>query len=408
MQLLKTVEGETVTVLKTGEHNSDAGPDFKNSKIKIGNTIWAGQVEIHVKSSEWNQHNHQHDAAYENVILHVVFENDAEVKTKKGIVLPALEVKGLFDKKLFQRFESLQLSKQAIPCSNLISSVKEFTISNWLQRVLIERLEEKTKFVAELLEKNKGDWELTFYHLLARAFGTKLNADAFQLTAEALPLQVLAKNKKSKLILESLFLGCAGWLNDSFKDDYMNELQKEFLYQQKKYHLVPIEKHYWKLLRIRPASFPTLRLVQLAGLVFQSSHLFSKILEANSIAQLRKLFIAQPNDYWQSHYLPDKKVSEHETALINNFIDLLLINTIVPIVFHYGKLKGEESVQLKAMSWLENISAENNFITRDWKAAGIKCKSAFDSQALIQLRKNYCDKKLCLQCSIGHSILKQF
>ncbi|TSA51217.1 MAG: DUF2851 family protein [Sphingobacteriales bacterium] len=406
-QQLQTTEGEIISVLKTGEHNSDAGPDFLNAKIKIGNTIWAGNIEIHVQSNEWNKHKHQYDAAYENVILHVVFENNGEVKTKKGTVLPAMEVKGLFDKNLFQRYESFQLSSQPIPCSNLISSVKAVTITSWLQRVLVERLEKKTKFASALLDKNKGDWELTFYHLLARAFGTRLNADAFQLTAEILPLQVLAKNKKNNLILESLFLGCAGWLNNSFEDEYMKQLQKEFSYQQKKHQITSIEKQHWKLLRIRPASFPTLRLVQLAGLVFQSSHLFSKILETTKISDLKKLFKADCNDYWDTHYLPDKKVTQHETYLSQNFIDLLLINTVIPIVFLYGKQKGDELIQSKALNWLEEIPPETNFITKDWKHAGIKTKSAFDSQALIQLRKFYCDEKLCLKCAIGHSILKQ-
>lgn len=406
-QQMKTTEGETISILKPGEYNTDAGPDFINAKIKIGNTTWAGNIEIHVRANEWNQHKHQHDAAYENVILHVVHENNAEVKTKNGTVLPVMEVKGLFDKKLFQRYESLQLSKQIIPCSNLILSVKDVTINTWLQRVLIERLEEKTKTASEFLDKNKGDWEQTFYHLLARAFGTRLNVDAFLLTAKALPLQVLAKNKKNKLILESLFLGCAGWLNDSFEDEYMKQLKSEFLYQQKKYTLTPVEKHYWKLLRIRPASFPTVRLVQLAGLVHQSSHLFSQILETTKISDLKKLFYADCNTYWETHYLPDKKVKKHSTSLSKSFIDLLLINTVIPIVFLYGKQKGDESIQLKALNWLDEIPSENNFIINDWNKIGIKSKSAFDSQALIQLRKFYCDRKACLNCAIGHSILKQ-
>ncbi len=407
MQQLRTTNGEIVTVLKPGEHNSDSGPDFLNAKIRIGNTTWAGNIEIHVQSNEWNQHKHQHDAAYENVILHVVYENNAEVKTKKGSILPAMEVKGLFDKKLFQRYESLQLSPQPIPCSNLISSVMDITINTWLQRVLIERLEEKTKFASALLDKNKGDWELTFYHLLARAFGTRLNAGTFHLTAESLPLQVIAKNKKNKLILESLFLGCAGWLNNSFEDDYMQQLKSEFSFQQNKYHLIPVEKYHWKLLRIRPASFPSLRLVQLAGLVHQSTHLFSKILETNKVSDLAKLFQSDCNEYWSTHYLPDKKVASHETSLSISFINLLLINTVIPIVFLYGKEKGDENIQSKAMNWLEEIPSENNFIIKNWKEARIKSKSAFDSQALLQLRKFYCDKKLCLNCAIGHSILKQ-
>lgn len=198
MQQLKTTDGETVTVINTGEHNTDAGPDFKNAKIKIGKTTWAGQVEIHVKASEWNQHNHQHDSAYNNVILHVVYESNTKIINKKGTNVACIEVKELFDKNLFQRYQVLQSAPQSIPCSKLISSVKEIIINTWLQRVLIERLKEKTKFASKLLLQNKGDWEQTFYQLLARAFGTKLNTDAFELTSKALPLQILAKNKKTK------------------------------------------------------------------------------------------------------------------------------------------------------------------------------------------------------------------
>ncbi len=407
MQQLKTTDGETVTVINTGEHNTDAGPDFKNAKIKIGKTTWAGQVEIHVKASEWNQHNHQHDAAYNNVILHVVYESNTNIKNKKGTNVACIEVKELFDKNLFQRYQALQSAAQTIPCSKLISSVKEIIINTWLQRVLIERLEEKTKFASNLLLQNKGDWEQTFYQLLARAFGTKLNADAFELTAKALPLQILAKNKKNKIILESLFLGCAGLLNDSFNDEYLQELKKEFSYQQNKYRLLPIEKHNWKFLRIRPASFPTLRLAQLAGLVHQSSHLFSKILASDEVNELKKLFKSETSDYWKTHYVPDKKVKQHNTSLSNSFIDLLLINTVIPIVFLYGKEKGDITIENKALNWLESIAPEKNFIITDWNNVGIKCKTAFDSQALIQLRKFYCDKKLCLNCAIGHSILKQ-
>ncbi len=403
----RTTEGEIVSVIKTGDHNRDAGPDFLNAKIKIGNTTWAGNVEIHIHSNEWNQHKHQNDVAYENVILHVVYENNTEVKTKKGVILSALEVKGLFDHNLFERYEKLQASTQTIPCSNLIYSVKEVTISTWLQRLLIERLEGKVKFTSTLLQKNKGDWDLTFYQLLARAFGTRLNADAFQQTAETLPMQVLAKNKKNKLIIESLLMGCAGWLNDSFKDEYMQKLQKEFLYQQEKYKLQAIEKKYWKLLRIRPASFPTLRLAQFAALIYQSSHIFSKILNTDTISELRKLFKSNCNDYWAHHYLPEKKTEIHSTNLSQNFIDLLIINTVIPIVFLYGKEKGDELIQSKAINWLEAIPSENNYIISNWKKIGFNVKSAFDSQALIQLQKFYCNKKLCINCAIGHSILKQ-
>lgn len=406
MLQLKTTHGESISVLKSGEHNTDAGPDFLNAKIKIGETTWAGNIEIHVQSSEWNQHKHQHDAAYENVILHIVYKNNAEAKTRNGVILPALEVNGLFDRNLLTRYEKLQSSNQPIPCFQLISRVKAVTIQAWLQRLMIERLEEKTNFAQAVLNKNKGDWEITFYHLLARAFGTRLNAEAFQATAESLPIHILAKNKKSLFILESLLLGCAGWLNDSFHDEYMLQLKKEFLYQQNKYQLTAINKQHWKLLRIRPASFPTLRLVQFAGVINQSTHLFSQILNAKSVSEIRNLFGSGCHEYWNTHFLPDKKVVKHNSALSKSFIDLLLINIVIPIVFLYGKTKGDEAVTAKALNWLDEIPSENNFIIKNWNQAGINSKSAFDSQALIQLRKKYCDNKLCLNCSIGHSILK--
>ena len=403
---LKTISGEEISILKTGEHNLDAGPDFLNARIKIGNTTWAGSVEIHIKSSDWRKHKHSNDPAYDNVILHVVYENDDEILSKIEKPIHTVELKGKFDQKLFHNYERLQNSSSEIPCSTSISGVREFTIKSWLSRMLIDRLEEKSSRIETSFTKNKGDWEVTFYHQLARAFGTRLNGDAFQQTAETLPLQVLAKNKNNLLILESLLFGCAGWLDGNVKDEYMLKLRKEFLFQQKKFSLSAIQKQQWKLLRLRPANFPTQRLAQFAALVHQSSHLFSKILNTESVSSLRKYFKVKSSPYWETHLLPGKNSAEHSTLLTDDFIDLLLINTVIPVVFYYGKIKDDDALKNKALNWLDSIPSENNFIIREWKEAGVKSKSAYDSQALLHLRKNLCSKKLCLHCGIGHSILK--
>lgn len=402
---LQTVSGEKIQILKAGEHNHDAGPDFLNARIKIGKTEWAGTVEIHVKSSEWNLHRHQHDRAYNNVILHVVYENDRGVFHDDGTPVIHLEVKDRFDPGLFDSYQSLMSSASWIPCEKHLPNVSTITVHQWLHRLMIERLEEKTQAIVESLNENQNNWEETFYQFIAAAFGAKVNAEPFRMLARSLPVKILAKHKNSLLQLEALLFGSAGFLDEKFVDDYPSQLKKEFDFLRKKYALQPMKKHLWKFLRLRPANFPTIRLAQFARLVFNSNHLLSKILESPDVKTLFSYFNCEPSDYWLTHYRFDKLSPEKKKPLGEDAIALLVINMVSPFLFVYGKMKDEEAFINQSLHLLEQLPPEQNQVITHWKRSGVSTKSAFDSQALLQLKNQYCSNFLCLDCAIGHKIL---
>ncbi|HYV92070.1 MAG TPA: DUF2851 family protein [Chitinophagales bacterium] len=402
---LQASSGEKIQILKVGEHNHNAGPDFLNARIRIGKTEWAGTVEIHVKSAEWNQHRHDQDKAYNNVILHVVYENDEEVFHDDGTPVLSLEVKDLFDSKLFDSYQLLMNSASWIPCEKNLQSVSSITIRQWLHRLMIERLEEKTQPIIESLAENQNNWEDTFYQFIASAFGAKVNAEPFQMLARSLPVKVLAKHKSSLFQLETLLFGTAGFLDEKFADDYPNQLKKEFDFLRKKYALQPMKKHVWKFLRLRPANFPTLRIAQFAQLVFNATHLLSKILETQDVKKLFSYFDCEPSEYWLTHYRFDKLSPLKKKTLGENAIELLMINTVVPFLFVYGKMRDEDSYINQSLHLLEQLPAEENQIITRWKGSGVAVKSAFDSQALLQLKNKYCTNFRCLDCAIGHKIL---
>lgn len=402
---LQTASGEKVQILKAGEHNHDAGPDFLNARIKIGITEWAGSVEIHVKSSEWNIHHHQDDPAYNNVILHVVYQDDAEVFRADGTMVVDLEVKDHFDPGLFDSYQLLMSSASWIPCEKQLPNVSAITVHQWLHRLMIERLEEKTQPIIESLKQNQNNWEETFYQFIAAAFGAKVNAEPFRMLAGSLPLKILAKHKNNLLQLEALLFGTAGFLGEKFADDYPNQLKKEFDFLRKKYALQPLKKHLWKFLRLRPANFPTIRIAQLAQLVFNSTHLLSKILETQDMKTLFSYFNCEPSEYWLTHYRFDKPSAEKKKSLGEDTIALLVINMIAPFLFVYGKMKDEEAFINQSLQLLEQLPSEQNQIIMHWKRSGVMTKSAFDSQALLQLKNQYCTNFLCLDCAIGHKIL---
>jgi len=402
---LKTSGGEDVQIIVAGEHNSDAGPDFLNARVKIAGTLWAGNVEIHLKSSDWILHHHQSDKAYDNIILHVVYENDSGISRMDGSPIPCLEIKGLFDAGLYETYQGLMRNPSWIPCERHLKKVEPIIIDQWLYRMMVERLEEKVQPIFQALEENHHNWEETFYQFLAQAFGSKVNSGPFNLLARSLPVKVLAKHKNNLFQLEALLFGTAGFLDEKFSDEYPNQLRKEFNFLKKKYNLQPLKKHLWKFLRLRPANFPTVRLAQLAQLVFKSTHLFSKILETADVRSIASFFEAEPSDYWINHYRFDKISSNKKKSFGDTSIDLLLVNTIAPFLFVYGKLRGEEEYITRSLQLLEDIPAEKNNITNGWQQLGIKGRSAFDSQALLQLRNNYCKNYRCLDCAIGHKIL---
>jgi hypothetical protein len=397
---LLTKNGEAVHVIFPGQYNTNQGPDFSDAKIKIAQTIWAGTVELHLKTSDWEKHNHQHDKNYNNVILHVVWEDDA-VKSD----IPVIELKGRVSKILLVRYEELMNKGSFIPCENSIQTVKEITWKSWKDRLLVERLQRKTGMVEVFLQQNNYHWEETFWWLLARNFGMKVNSDAFEAMARSIPLALLARQKHQLHQLEALLMGQAGLLEGKFADDYAGLLQKEYHFQQLKHLLKPISLpvHF---LRMRPGNFPTIRLAQLAILVHQSAHLFSKIKEAGSLKEIKSWFDVTANDYWHYHYRFDEPSSFKKKKLGEAMIDNIIINTIAPVLFAYGSYHNEQQYKDKALLWLEGTAPEANSITKGFAGLGIENKNAFDSQALIELKNEYCSEKRCLECGVGNALLK--
>lgn len=403
MQELKTTDGQSVEVIDVGKPNTDAGPDFFNAKVKIGDMYWVGNVEIHNLSSDWKKHRHEKDKAYDNVILHVVHKADEDVYRSSGESIPQLELE--VPESIQQNYNELIAAKNWIPCEDKIGIIQPFLVSSWKNYLLLERLERKTLEIEQLLKQTNNHWEEAFYVSLARSFGFGTNSQAFEMLAKSLPVDILAKNKDDLFLLEALLFGQAGFLEDAPKDEYQASLEKEFLFMRKKYRLTPIDASNWKLLRLRPDNFPHVRLAQFASLVHHSTKLFSKILSTEKIKDLRKLFVFEVSEYWQSHYLFGTESSVSKKRIGEKSIDILLINTVVPFLFtHAKKLGGNPE---RAVEILEKIPAENNSIVKKWSQLGFPSENAFDSQAYLQLKKNYCDEKKCLQCRVGHKLLSE-
>lgn len=405
---LRTTEGEELEIYSVGMHNSNAGPDFQNARIRIGETTWAGNAELHISSSDWKRHGHTSDGAYDNVIIHVVYRDEEPLFRTDGRRVPTLELNGRISPELYNRYHNLVFGNQTIiPCEGTIATVDGLTMQNWLTRILVERLEKRSEAVVAALQINKGDWEETFYQFLAANFGFKTNALPFEMMAKSLPQSILAKNKNNAMQIEALIFGQAGFLKDDLQGDYPRMLKKEYDYLAKKYTLQPIENHLWKFLRMRPQNFPTIRLAQFAALVVQSNHLFSKILEISEVKDLRKLFSSvHINPYWETHYRFDKESEPAGKTLGAGSVDTILLNTVVLFLFSYGRHMKLQHFVSRALKLLESIPAEQNNITADFANLGVNIKTAFESQALLELKNTYCDYKKCLQCGVGIKILK--
>ncbi len=402
---LKTVEGEKIEVIFPGFRNQDAGPDFSNARVKIGTTIWAGNVEVHLNASDWYKHHHHSDPVYDNVILHVVYSSDKDVYRANRQKIPCLEVKGRFDEKLLLKYRSFIESKRWIACENLLGSVQRFTWMSWLDRMIAERLEDKLEATLALLKKTDNDWEETFYYRLLLNFGFKTNDLPFGRLAQILPFNLLLRHADQLLQLEALLFGQAGMLNTPFTDAYPIQLKKEYHFLSTKYDLKPMEASAWRFLRMRPANFPTIRLAQLASIIHENGRIFSGILASNDINDIRKLFSAKASTYWDTHYRFDKPSKPKIKQMGNNAIDLLILNTVVQLIFTYGIYHGNEQYTDRALLLLEALQPENNQITRKFENAGIKAVNALQSQALLHLKSEYCNPKRCLDCRIGNLLI---
>lgn len=404
----KTVSGESIEIISVGLHNMNAGPDFENAQIKIAETLWAGNVEIHIRSSDWNRHQHQFDPAYENVILHVVYIHDQPIYRTDGTEIPVFEVKDLIPKEIALNYSNLMAEMAWIPCEKYTSNLDTFILKNCLSRVLIERLEEKSMQVNELLKEFKGSWNDAFYIMLARNFGFKTNALPFEMLARSLPQQLIAKYKDRPNQLEALVFGQAGFLNEMFAETYPNMIMQEYRFLKKKHGLRSIDKYLWKYMRLRPRNFPSLRLAQFAALLMNSNHLFSKIKDEDNIKKLTKLFKEIPiNIYWNTHYRFGAKCRHSSSHLGDEAINNILINTIAVFLFAFGLFHNEKEQINKSVNILEKIIAEDNGIIKRFIKMNWIPENAAQSQALIQLKKTYCDQKKCLSCGIGIKILQK-
>lgn len=403
---LKTIEGQSVEIIDKGVHNHDAGPDFFSSKIKINSTLWAGNIEIHLNSSDWIKHNHQKDPKYDNVILHVVFEHDIPLMENLGKDIPTLVLKGRIQNKLFENYLLLKSSEMEFPCQANISIVPDIFINGMIEKTAVERIEQKTLDLHRIFDSTEGNWEESFYILLARYFGARVNTDAFERLARSTPSKILLKHSNDLEQIEALLLGQSGLLPSSHKNPMVQKWIAEYQFLKSKYHLIPLSLDIWKFARMRPVSFPTIRISQFANLIYKKERLFSLLLETNSNQKLKELFEVTASSFWDDHYHFNKKSNHQKKSFGKDSRKTILINAIVPILYFYGEKMNLPEVKEKALSLLGSLKTENNKITRLWKHNGVDSKDAFQSQGLIQLKKTYCDHNRCLQCSIGNYIIK--
>lgn len=398
---------ETIELVSTGELNQDSGPDFFNAKIKIDGVLLAGNVELHVKTSDWLKHNHTKDKAYDNIILHVVYEHDTEIAQNKEHSVAVLELKSYIKKETIAQYEELQLSKKEIACGKSITSVEPLIWTSWLQRLAISRMENKTTYIEHLFEYCAHDYEETLYVLLCRYFGFRVNNEAFELLAKSLPYAIIKKYKDNHVTIEALLFGTAGLLQDVFEDVYPRLLQNEFEFYRHKHQLIPLKKEIWKFARTRPVNFPTIRISQLATLFGKQQSLFHLIEQKSEIKVLREYFNSSTSEYWNTHFKFDSDVSGSEKQLGADAFELIVINVIIPFLFFYARTSGKEIYTDYAIDTLSALLPEKNVKTKMYTSLGIKAQNALETQALIHLHDNFCSAKMCLHCNVAQYLLKK-
>lgn len=402
---LETIQGEKLAILNLGQYLQKAGPDFFNSQIIIGEQKWAGNVEIHLKSSDWYVHHHENDSNYDNVILHVVWEHDTEVFRKDNSEIPVLEIKNYVSKKTLDNYMNLTSAKTWIFCEKEIANIDDFVFKNWQEKLFFERLERKSIPIQKNLEETENDWETTLFCLLAKSFGLNTNGEIFLKIAQSFPFSIIRKESFEVENLEALFFGRSGLLEFENEDLYFKDLKFRYNYAVTKYQLPKIYVDPIQFFKHRPDNFPTIRLSQLASLYHLRLNLFSSLINAESLPEYYKIFKVEVSDYWKTHYQFDKISPKKKKALTTSFIDLLLINTIIPLKFAYAKSQGKD-ISEELIYLLEEIQAEKNVIIEKFSNFGIVSKNAFESQSLLQLKNEYCNHKRCLECSIGIELMK--
>jgi hypothetical protein len=400
-----STDHEPIEILHPGYRNSNAGPDFLDARIKIGTTLWAGNVEVHINASDWMLHNHHHDKAFDNVILHLVYQEDKKIFTSENQSIPTMEIKGKFDENILLRYHDFINSQHWIACEKNIGEVQHFTWLSWLDRLIVEKLELKIEFMKQLFIDSKSDWEETFYRRLMINLGFKVNDASFEQLARSIPFKLLLRHADKLHEVEALLFGQAGMLEKDFNDTYPNQLRETYRFLGKKYHIKPMNESSWRFMRLRPGNFPTVRIAQFASLVHEQGPLFSKIIETESVEAISILFRSTASNYWDSHYQFDKLSEIKKKQLGDEAINLLLINTVVQMLFFYGQYIENESLTDKALMLLESLEPENNQTIRKFKESGVQINNALQSQALLFLKSGYCDQKRCIECRVGQILL---
>lgn len=401
---LITTSGERIALIFPGEPNPHSGPDFFNARLKIGQTLWAGNVEIHLRSSDWYRHGHEKDEAYSNVILHIVETFDKKVFRASGEEVPTAEMR--FHPLHLKNFELLSGSLVHLPCRDRLHEIGPIQRSFWINRLLVERFEDRSQQIRQLLASNQQHWEEAFFQRMARGFGSKVNADSFERLARSLPWTLVQKYRDHLFQLEALFFGQGGFLTGRQPDTYFSGLRREYLYLARKHSLRPLLSLNWKWMRMRPGNFPSLRIAQFAALIHQNKPLFS-LLIGSSLPPVEEVFRAvEPSSYWFDHFRPGQKAEASKKTLSSEFIQRLIINAISPFRFAYGREKSDFGFTQSSMELLEQCGAEENSITRLWRNAGISMANAAESQALLQLFTKYCQSRRCLNCSWGDRLIR--
>ena len=404
---LKSTRGLPIEIETFGQQNFNAGPDFLNAKVSIDHQLWAGNVEMHLKSSDWYVHQHEKDDNYNAVVLHVVWEHDTEVFTTTNEPLPTLELKTLVDSNLLNDYKQLLYSKQSfIPCENNINEVDDFVLKNWLERLYFERLEEKANLIKALLKSSNYDFEAVLFQLLAKNFGLKINGEAFLQLAKSFDFSILRKVQHDHLKIEALLFGQSGFLDDEVDESYQKELQQEYNYLKHKFGLESLSKTNFQFFKMRPPNFPTVRIAQLSALYFQYKNVFSTLIEFKTKEQFYTFFKVKVDEFWETHFTFETKSKKTSKNLTKSFVDLLLINTIIPLKFVYLQHRGE-AFEDEILNLIQQVASEKNSIISKFLDLKVEAKHAMDTQALLQLKNNYCTKKLCLQCAIGNQLLRK-
>ena len=412
---LMTTDGRKVEVIDSGLHNRNAGPDFFNAKVKIDGTLWVGNVEIHDRSSDWYRHGHDHDSTYDNVVLHVAGVIDSEVRTTSGQQLPQLQLD--VPPMVQQQYDELLKTDQYPPCYKIIPDLSLLTVHAWMAALQTERLERKTEDIRKRADRCNGSWEDAYFVTLARNYGFGINGDAFEQWAYHVPLSAVGKHRDDLFQIEAIFMGQAGLLEldtvpahyqkDALNEGYFAKLRNEYQYLAHKFSLQPMNATLWRFLRLRPQNFPHIRISQLANLYYERKASLSKLIECQSVKEMQEMMRTHVTPYWETHYTFGSESPENSKHLSPFSLNLLMINTAIPMLFAYGRHASKEQLCDRAFDFLEELKAENNHIIRMWRDCGLEVKNAGDSQALIQLKKEYCDRKDCLRCRFGFEYLRK-